>query len=301
MLIGQFNKGQNTNMSASRKAIFDSVKAATVALAIMTKKKDGTCPYQVVGSGFCIDPIGIVLTCRHVLSAFMAKPIEEQLASFEQVKSDKGTKQGRLVHRHIPYVIFYKPRPERLWAFPIQATNCIAKTNFDVAAVRVKQHVAYVAGFPSLQIEDLQDVYEGERVGTCGFPLGNYLHKQLGTATSSFSEGIISSIIPAPNVRQKHLKGFQLDIVTAPGSSGGPVFSLTSGKVFGVLQCALSVTPGAISALAKAEPVYPIFEHDAIKSLKEMKIPKTNAEARALLDETIGKRRNMLERQKPQR
>ena len=73
-------------------------------------------------------------------------------------------------------------------------------------------------------------------IGTCGFPLGNVLQEQIGTVTSSFTKGTISSIILAANVARDHLQGFQLDLTATNGNSGGAVFSLATGKVLGVLQ-----------------------------------------------------------------
>jgi len=71
--------------------------------------------------------------------------------------------------------------------------------------------------------------------GRVGF-VGRVRDDQLGTVTSSFTKGMISSIIPAQGVSLQHLRGFQLDLTAANGNSGGPVFSLQTGKVFGVLQ-----------------------------------------------------------------
>lgn len=270
----------------NRRTIFSSVKAATVAIVVITEKRDGTCPFNIVGSGFCIDPIGIVVTCEHVLSAFMTKPLKEQIASFEKVNSEKGIIEGRLTPRSIPHVIFYKAEIERqqLIVFPTPGTIFVAKTDFDLALVRVVPHAGFPTGFPFLEIEDYQNVCDGDEIATCGFPLGNYLHEQLGTATSSFTKGIISSIIPVPNVPQKYLKGFQLNLTAGPGNSGGPVFSLTTGKVFGVLQGGPVDRSGkVISNLTKAEPVYPVLEHDSLNEIKQMQIPKNNADSVALL------------------
>jgi len=270
-----------------RRTIFNSVKAATVALAVMTEKADGSCPFSIVGSGFCIDPIGIIVTCEHVLSAFMAKPLREQIASFEEVDSEKGIKSGWLAQRYVPFAIFFRMdlEPDKLVAIPTQASICTAKTDFDLAGIRVVPHAGFPAGFPFVEIEYYKNVCEGDEIATCGFPLGNYLHEQLGTATSSFTTGIISSIIPAPNAPQKYLKGFQLNLTAAPGNSGGPVFSLTTGKVFGVLQAGPVDPKGnVVPNLTKAEPVYPVFEHDFLNQIKQMQLPKSNADCVALME-----------------
>ncbi len=271
-----------------RRAIFNSIKAATVALAIMADKGDGRCPFIIVGSGFCVDSIGVIVTCEHVLSAFMAKPLKEQMSGFEKVDSKDGIRGGWIKHRFIPFVIFYKTdlKPDQLFAIPTQATICMAKTNFDVAGIRVVPHAGFPTGFPFVEIEEYENVREGDEIAACGFPLGNYLSEQLGTATSSFTSGIISSIIPAPNTPQKYLKGFQLNLTAAPGNSGGPVFSLKTGKVFGVLQGAPVDQKGnVVPNLTKAEPVYPVFEHNFLSRIRGAQIPKPNTDAASFMEQ----------------
>ena len=75
---------------------------------------------------------------------------------------------------------------------------------------------------------------------------------------------MISSIIPAPGVARENVTGFQLDATATNGNSGGPVFSLTSGKVFGVLQGGAMHPDGYPIGLTKAEPIYPLFENDLV-------------------------------------
>lgn len=280
---------------SKERAIFQSVKAATVSLVIMTKKDDGTCPFYIVGSGFCVDSIGIIITCRHVLSAFMSQPIEKQINGFEEIRSEKGVKTGNLAVRYHPYVIFYRTdielKPDHFFAIPTRACINMAKTDFDLAMIRVTPHNAFPRGFPFLEIEDYKNIYEGDEIATCGFPLGNYLQEQLGTITSSFTKGIVSSIIPASNVPQKYLKGFQLNLTATHGNSGGPVFSLATGKVFGVLQGGVvDHERKPIPNLIKAEPVYPVLEYNSLAKMKEMKIPKTEVDCAALIE---GCRKNL--------
>jgi S1-C subfamily serine protease len=109
-------------------------------------------------------------------------------------------------------------------------------------------------------------------VGTCGFPLGNLLQEQLGTVTSSFTKGIISSIISAPGALCKDVKGFQLDLTATNGNSGGPVFSLQTGEVLGVLQGGARHPDGyMVQGITKAEPIYPLLQNDPIERLAASK------------------------------
>jgi hypothetical protein len=109
-------------------------------------------------------------------------------------------------------------------------------------------------------------------------PLGSVLQEQLGTITSSFTKGMISSIIPAQGIVREHLRGFQLDLTATNGNSGGPVFCLATGHVFGTLQGgALHPQKGhVVQGLAKAEPVYPLFDSGLIdKLLRRSSAPGT--------------------------
>lgn len=58
----------------TRLEIFDTIKKATVAIAIYNEN-DLQNPYTIIGSGFCIHPRGIIVTSRHVIDAFLDKPI----------------------------------------------------------------------------------------------------------------------------------------------------------------------------------------------------------------------------------
>jgi S1-C subfamily serine protease len=72
---------------------------------------------------------------------------------------------------------------------------------------------------------------------TCGFPMGtSFMIDEVGNLTSSFSRGIVSSVIPWSKAPIDQLEGVQLDIRVAPGNSGGPVVSLSTGRVFAALK-----------------------------------------------------------------
>jgi len=98
--------------------------------------------------------------------------------------------------------------------------------------------------------------------------------------TSSFTTGIVSSIIPAPDIPAEHIKAFQLGITATFGNSGGPVFSLKSGRVFGVLSGGPRDDAGApLPGIAVAQPVYPVTTTEL---LAEMKSTPAGVPVRAL-------------------
>lgn len=151
---------------------------------------------------------------------------------------------------------------------PVPIVNATTKTDFDLAVLKLHPHPALAHKFPALEIADYSEIHEMMEVATCGYPLGNFLQQQIGTVTSSFTKGMISSIIPAPNVAREHLRGFQLDLTATNGNSGGPVFSLATGKVLGVLQAGVMHPDGhPVQGLTKAEPIYPISDHDLLERM----------------------------------
>jgi S1-C subfamily serine protease len=247
--------------------ILQRVKHATVALALFDEKSAKR-PFRIVGTGFCVHPRGIVVTCEHVLSGFMKKPLAQAISESGADKSSGVTQVP--IDTAVPYaVFFFSKHGHELVAFPVRATMGMAKTDHDIGMVRLERHKAFEkSGFPFLEIAPYADLHEGDEIGTCGFPLGTYLYDQVGTITSSFTKGIISSIIPAYGVPVEYLKGIQLDLVATHGNSGGPVFRYDSGKVFGALERGVIGQDGKlIQGLCVAAPVYPVFEHDTVNRM----------------------------------
>ncbi len=258
-----------------KKSIYDKIKLATVAVAVLNKEEAKE-PFSILGSGFCIDSRGVVITCRHVVEAFMSKSIETQIIE-SPVKGQPDQIRPLIPVTVItPYAIFYDTTSskENIIAIPARVRNIVAKTDYDLAALFLQPHTSMSKGFPHIECEAFHDLREGDDIGVCGFPLGNFLYEQLGTVTSSFTKGILSSIIPGPNVSLEDLKGFQLNVTAAHGNSGGPVFSINSGKVFGVLTRGVSQPSGELlPGLVEAEPVYPVYRVDFLDRLE--KAPET--------------------------
>jgi S1-C subfamily serine protease len=241
--------------------VYEAVKKATVAIVAEYPNAFPKRPFTIIGTGFCIDPEGIIVTCRHVFEAFLPK--QSSLAP--------GTPQ-RVV---APYAMFYGGvHGKELHMYPAGIHNAVTVKKFDLCAGKLSKHPAYPDGYPALVIADYGELHEMMEIATCGFPLGEVLHEQLGTVTSSFTKGMISSIIPAQGVSVQHLRGFQLDLTATNGNSGGPVFSLQTGKVFGVLQggAVHPATGHAVQGLTKAEPVYPLFADDVLDRLRRRPI-----------------------------
>jgi hypothetical protein len=232
-----------------------TAKAATVAIVLYhpdVPEQDNR-SFTIIGSGFCVHPEGIVITCRHVLADGFIDPDNRQ-----------------------PHVIFYHPEIPGIKGLyihivPVWESISDIRTSeegepFDLAVLKVAPpSEGYKGGYPVMPIAPYEDIHEMMDSVTCCFPLGNHLLHKTGTHTSSFSKAMVSSIIPWPNVPVGELRGFQLDLRVAHGNSGGPVFSLVSGQVFGVLKG--GIERGGVQLLARAEPVYPIIAGGLVEKL----------------------------------
>jgi len=258
--------------------ILDRIKRATVALAVVPSEPPPdhkSAPFLIIGSGFCVHPRGVVATCEHVISAFLDGDIREVIAQVPDEDKRKELWPLRNVRMTKPHALFFVTHASKenliLIAAPMEAA--VGKMDCDLGLIRVVQHAAFKNGYPYLEIEDYANIYEGMDAAICGFPLGNFLQEQLGTLTSSFTKGILSSIIPSPGTAVEYVDGFQLDLTATFGNSGGPAFNWETGKVFGVLQAGVrDQDDNIVQGIARAEPIYKITGDDTLERLLTMSL-----------------------------
>lgn len=236
-------------------SIYEAVKRATVAIVAVHTDRLPQRPFDIVGSGFCIHADGLIVTCKHVFEAFVP-PVPEG--------------SGPAHAKAIPQAVFYGGvQGTQIHMHAVSIIGAGIENGFDFAVLKLSSHPAFPEGYPTLAVADYSELHEMMDVATCGFPLGSVLQEQVGTITSSFTKGMISSIIPAQGIAREYLQGFQLDLTATNGNSGGPVFSLATGHVFGTLQSGPlhPETGHVVQGLAKAEPVYPLFDSSLIDKL----------------------------------
>jgi hypothetical protein len=257
---------------AEQTAVYDAVKKATVAIVASIPGSGTRRPFTIFGSGFCVRSEGVVITCEHVFKAFVDPE------SYQRLMQAIGRNDGQPVSIKsiVPHAMFYSGvHGTEIRMDAVSIATGVAMKDFDLAALKLHKHPAFPQGYPTLPIADYSELHEMMEVATCGFPLGEALHDQVGTVTSSFTKGMISSIIPAPGIAREHVRGFQLDLTATNGNSGGPVFSLATGRVFGVLQSGVVHPDGHIvQGLTKAEPIYPLFDTDLVDRLaRDLPVP----------------------------
>ena len=211
--------------------VLERVRRATVAVAL-AKREGGQVSLALEGTGFFVnDPSGVILTARHVLDA-----IEEKTAADEAQWA--GYKLGVLIYRPGSGTQF------DLWFAP--ALQDARNPGHDVAALKVGEEVTPRT---SLRLGYNLEPQEGVMAGTCGWPHG----LQIGPA-STFLMGPVSGVLPVPGAPASTRTGYILQMPVTQGNSGGPVFTLSTGVVFGVVEAKISANE-YVTGLTKAQPI----------------------------------------------
>jgi hypothetical protein len=149
----------------------------------------------------------------------------------------------------------------------IAVTEVVTGLGFGITLFKLCKHGAFPGGYHTIEIADFNELHEMQEIAICGFPLRGGLFDHPETVSSSFTAGTISLIVPRAGVSASDVKGYELELTATIGNVGGPVFSLESGKVFGVLQERVRRPRiRASDGIAKAEPIHPAIEHGVIQS-----------------------------------
>jgi hypothetical protein len=205
----------------------------------------------------------------------MKVPVHDALARAKKGEWDEPS--GAELDTLTPHVMFFltgRPGVELVCPL-VRPSAAMVKASHDIGMLRLHPHSAFPDGFPYLEIASYDEVREGQEVGACGFPLGNYLYEKIGTVGSSFTKGIVSSVIPTADVQLEYLKGFQLNLFASHGSSGGPVFIYESGRAFGAIESNVIGKDGEpVRGLVKATPIYPVLENDSVRRILKTPLDK---------------------------
>jgi S1-C subfamily serine protease len=216
---------------AMRRELFARIRRSIVAIGVHPPGPEGGVliepagrrhDFLILGTGFVIAP-GIVLTALHVLNPWInAAPGQRPPSNPRLMIPEIGSVDGKMVQG------FHSAKVVGLGA----------NTNTDIAVLRIDPNDPFTCAIPPLAL-DPNRCCEGDIIGMCGFPLGNGLHRsdfgEDGRFISSFSQGLVSAILPHPDAPLESQRIFQIDAMVNPGNSGGPVFNQDTGEVCGVL------------------------------------------------------------------
>lgn len=147
------------------------------------------------GSGFMITDNGLCFTCNHVIA--------EATEIFVRVDSGENT---RVVYKG---EVLFSDQAEDFAI--IQLEDCKNNNFFELET-------------------DYSTLNTGDDVAIYGFPFGGELNENIMELEPSLTKGYIAS--------KNKISGrscYYLDIRSAPGNSGGPVFSLKTNKCIGYL------------------------------------------------------------------
>ncbi len=210
--------GEDTLMSLVD--VFRAVRPAVVPVGTRINNN----PY-IIGTGFNVDPSGIVITCRHVVNGLLLEAVPNLVVP-------PGERFGRaLLKTHPLFVMFHELQGREIVVEGVPPVVIFGPTKWDAAVIMLPTRPE---GYPALDLADSDEVLEGEGIAACGFPLGLALEENAISGTATFQGGIISAVLPHPDIGPGHRVCLQLDLTFNPGNSGGPVFLQESGRVVGI-------------------------------------------------------------------
>jgi S1-C subfamily serine protease len=178
-------------------SVFRRVKPAVVAIA--KRKGDAYDEQEIIGTGFNVDPRGLVVTAWHVVQPLLRSPNRAD-AALLAVEFIIPAGQNEITRFDVPVA----------WGIGFQG---------DVAILGLTPSSA---AFPTLELTSGDDVNEGTTVGVCGYPLGLALEPGVQAVASTFQTGIVGAIVPYPTATGVDRKEFRLDIGVNQGNSGRP-------------------------------------------------------------------------------
>jgi len=211
-------------------SIYSDVKKSVVAIV----SKVSSQPHfpDIIGTGFITREDGLVFTCDHVINAIEKLPRRKNAPKEEwpaevmmfHFDPDKGTVFVPMEIKGVIQIALFKP-----------SGYYYGEDLPDLGIIRVD-----FKGLPALQISPEFNFSEGDLVAMSGFPMGigtllapGWLHQ----LSPTLQTGVISAVLPHPC---KHPHGILMDVMCKGGSSGSPVFDVTTGKViamvYGVLK-----------------------------------------------------------------
>jgi hypothetical protein len=223
--------------------VVSEIKPAVVAIGIRPEGHDApfrhyvdeaesSMPLDLLGTGFCVHPRGIIVTCQqvvHALTDIIGKkdiPTASAVAVFTSYDRD-----GRGIIRGIP-------------------CNRILAPGGDIGLMELRPHTS---ALPTIAGGESYDVAAGEEIGICGYPLGDdtSLHDTHPARTvASVQKGIISAILPSEFANT--ISELVISAPVFPGYIGAPVFHAEQPELLGVIK---AIAPATINVAGQELPL----------------------------------------------
>ena len=216
---------------------FKAAAPSVVAIAqTLVHSPDGSLPLSpiILGTGFIVDPVGIVVTNRHVIECFANLPVHPKTGRpavaailFHYGQTDQGKPYVRWVTLNIKYhTVLDTFASDGPWF-----GEAVPDLGFMQLETRDLPALALATEDNYLQV--------GMSIATAGFPMGHIpltFFQKLNQMTPFLRRGIISSVFPFP-IPQPH--GFTIDVIQQGGSSGSPIFYEDRPEVVGMMASSL--------------------------------------------------------------
>jgi S1-C subfamily serine protease len=219
---------------------FETVRPSIVALfSRLSRSHHGKLPLfpTVLGTGFFVDPNGIVATNRHVVEALESLP--------------KNPKTGAASGGALVFLDTYSSNGQTtLGMLNVDIVGSYPLQQFEIKAEWYGEEVPDLAfmqigvrNVPFLTLSTTENTIKvGRSIATAGFPSGTdaiAYDGRLTQFTPILRHGIISSVFPfaGPNPH-----GFSIDALIQGGASGSPVFFPEEPSVVGMIASRLPDT-----------------------------------------------------------
>jgi S1-C subfamily serine protease len=223
-----------------RRELFRRVKSSVVAVALGDPGEAEnvgwtTVPttklFSIVGTAFLVDASGIYATAAHVLEA-----MQDAVVTAEK----RGARKPDLLM--VVAKPGYRDPTDGEWANGFSTHYIRNGQSYRPADLAVFSS-AGTSQLPFMQPLQLATTpcEEGDAVGVCGFPHGLTLRAD-GYPSATFATGVIAGVLPAADVPPELRRGLQLDAMTLGGTSGAPVFDLSSGHAVGIVKSNYAAT-----------------------------------------------------------
>jgi len=220
------------------KAVMPSIVAFGTRHDITQSPSEPPPPFPtILGTGFVVDPRGIVLTNKHVaesLQKLPPGPVSGKHPAFAMFATEEVLPEARPVLKLNFVDIKGYWMPSKLSVTERYYGEQIPDLAFLQVAVR-DVHAVQLA-------EDLSTLEIGSSIATAGFPLGRdalLQHAKVIQVTPTLRHGIVSSLLPFPCPAPS---GFTIDAMVQPGASGSPVFLADTPIIVGMIRAGFSGT-----------------------------------------------------------
>jgi hypothetical protein len=180
----------------------------------------GQAKLQVLGTAFSISSDGHFITADHVIN-----PNHGNSPGIARTNNDK--------------IFLAQMQPDGMTASITgpYAVRTQSQTH-DYAILELPTPQGKVQQYLNL---DLGSRYEGEDVAICGYPMASTtVHPTNNAIAINLNLRVAAGIISSQRI-DNGSKIVEVDFPIIPGNSGGPLFSLRSGKVIGLASATLSV------------------------------------------------------------